>query len=421
LVQRLGTPLGRPVIAADENHDYSMWGRFIPNEHGTAIEITDWVAIARHPASGEAAVPDASDSMTAEWMWRCDAQLRLTALWPDMRHADLAIDTYLGGSITEIFSLLPDDFGRFPMLSAMASEQDFTQQSAELIARIPHSAHAPHYSLSGSSLRDDSGRFSGFTGRALDVSYPAQSPELPLEPPQNVTGPDPLNTMLPGLDFGKSVDASMRAPLGRIIANADSISARVDGPIRQDYANYARDIAMAGRHLMGLIDDLADVQAIERTNFSIASESVDLSDVVRRASGILSVKLREKNMILKLPLADDGIMAQGEFRRILQIMINLIGNASRYSPEGSEIWISTDENAERQVYVTVADQGNGIASEDQARIFEKFERLGRSDHGGSGLGLYISRRLARAMGGELSVESAPGQGARFTLTLPKAR
>ena len=66
----------------------------------------------------------------------------------------------------------------------------------------------------------------------------------------------------------------------------------------------------------------------------------------------------------------------------------------------------------------MADQGQGLSAEQQAKVFDKFERLGRSGDGGSGLGLYISRRLARAMGGELSVDSAPGQGARFTLELP---
>ena len=71
-----------------------------------------------------------------------------------------------------------------------------------------------------------------------------------------------------------------------------------------------------------------------------------------------------------------------------------------------------------QAAVVVADQGRGIAPEDQARIFDKFERVDTSEPGGSGLGLYISRRLARAMGGEIGVDSAPGQGARFVLTLP---
>ena len=102
---------------------------------------------------------------------------------------------------------------------------------------------------------------------------------------------------------------------------------------------------------------------------------------------------------------------------MLQVLLNLLGNAIRYSPENSQIWIRVDREGDRAT-VTVADQGQGIDAEQQAVVFEKFERLGRTDSGGSGLGLYIARRLARAMDGELAVDSAPGQGARFTLSLP---
>jgi signal transduction histidine kinase len=101
------------------------------------------------------------------------------------------------------------------------------------------------------------------------------------------------------------------------------------------------------------------------------------------------------------------------------VLLNLIGNAIRYSPDGSMIWIRC-ETSEGRASITVADQGQGLSADQQAVVFEKFERLGRTDSGGSGLGLYIARRLARAMDGDLTVESAQGQGARFTLRLPAA-
>jgi signal transduction histidine kinase len=110
--------------------------------------------------------------------------------------------------------------------------------------------------------------------------------------------------------------------------------------------------------------------------------------------------------------------AIAEFRRVLQILLNLVGNAIRYSPPESQVWLRLEGFGAR-ARVIVADQGPGMSAEQQARVFDKYERLGRSsEDGGSGLGLYISRRLARAMGGELTVESAPGQGARFVLDLP---
>jgi signal transduction histidine kinase len=112
-----------------------------------------------------------------------------------------------------------------------------------------------------------------------------------------------------------------------------------------------------------------------------------------------------------------ALPATAEFRRTLQILVNLIGNAVRYSPRGSTLRLRLARDGDRAV-VTVEDTGQGIAAADQARIFEKFERVDSGEPGGSGLGLYIARRLARAMGGDLTVDSAIGQGARFTLSLP---
>jgi signal transduction histidine kinase len=97
--------------------------------------------------------------------------------------------------------------------------------------------------------------------------------------------------------------------------------------------------------------------------------------------------------------------------------MNLLTNAIRYSPEGGQVWIRL-EREDDLAAVIVADQGKGIDAEDQARIFEKFERVDPNEPGGTGLGLYIARRLARAMGGDVAVDSAAGQGARFTFTLP---
>ncbi|MDB5703642.1 MAG: Osmosensitive channel histidine kinase KdpD, partial [Sphingomonas bacterium] len=221
-------------------------------------------------------------------------------------------------------------------------------------------------------------------------------------------------------DQGKGIaldDQALRTPLGRIIANADSINAQSEGPLRQDYADYAADIASAGRHLMGLVDDLVDLQAIERPDFVVAHEPVDLADVARRAAGLLAVRASEAQVRIDKPGAQDVLPATGEFRRALQVLVNLIGNAVRYSPPEGMVWIRT-ERENGVAAIIVADQGKGIALEDQARIFEKFERVDPREAGGSGLGLYIARRLARAMGGDVTVDSAPGQGARFVFTLP---
>ena len=228
---------------------------------------------------------------------------------------------------------------------------------------------------------------------------------------------NPIEPALRRSLVGQDLSPVLRQPISRIIANAETIRSRLAGPIPDAYADYAGEIASAGKLLLDLLEDLADLEVVESENFSTAPDHIDLSEVARQAAGILNVRAREKGIVIDAPQVAESLPAVAEFRRVLQILLNLIGNAIRYSPEKSRIWLRL-EPLGLMARVIVADQGPGLSDEQQARVFEKFERLGRSGDGGSGLGLYISRSLARAMGGELSVESAPGQGARFILDVP---
>lgn len=219
--------------------------------------------------------------------------------------------------------------------------------------------------------------------------------------------------------IGQEIAPVLRQPIARIIANAETIRSRLAGPLDDQYAQYASDIANAGQLLLGLLDDLSDLEVIEAHDFKTAPDRIDLATVARQAAGILGVRANEKAIVIDAPRHGETLHAIAEFRRVLQILLNLIGNAIRYSPEDSQIWIRL-EDCDGRARIIVADQGPGMSEEQAQVVFTKFERLGRSDDGGSGLGLYISRRLARAMGGELDVESAPGKGARFILDLPAA-
>lgn len=222
---------------------------------------------------------------------------------------------------------------------------------------------------------------------------------------------------------GSALAPVLRQPVARIIANAETIRSRLAGPLRAEYSEYAGSISAAGQHLSSMLDDLADLEVVEAPGFSTADDHVDMIDAARRAAGILGVRAQDKDITVVLPVVEDAIVARGEFRRVLQILINLIGNAIAYSPGGSQVTVSAMQSAEG-ASVSVLDEGPGVSPEQALRIFEKFERLGRDSDGGndtgSGLGLYISRKLALAMGGDLEVVQHDGDavGAEFRLTLP---
>ncbi len=226
--------------------------------------------------------------------------------------------------------------------------------------------------------------------------------------------------------IGSALTPALRQPVARIIANAETIRTRLAGPLRTEYSEYAGNIASAGQHLSGMLDDLADLEVVEAPGFSTADEQIDLVDAARRAASILGVRSQDRNISVRLVNPEKPVIAAGEFRRVLQILINLIGNAIAYSPEGSTVTIAASRAVDGRMTLSVMDQGPGVDPEQAKRIFEKFERLGRDSDGGkdsgSGLGLYISRRLALAMKGDLEVmprdSSQELTGAEFRLTLP---
>ncbi|MEE4153939.1 MAG: HAMP domain-containing sensor histidine kinase [Erythrobacter sp.] len=224
--------------------------------------------------------------------------------------------------------------------------------------------------------------------------------------------------------IGGALTPALRQPIARIIANAETIRSRLAGPLRDEYSEYAGNIVSAGQHLTGMLEDLAELEVVEAPGFVTQREPVDLADAARKAGGILGVRAQAKRIVMDLPGEeageDRGPIAAAEFRRVLQILINLMGNAIAYSPERSTVTLrtETDEDTGR-VAVTVSDEGPGIDPDLRSRIFDKFERLGRETDDGSGLGLYISHRLARIMGGSLVLAGGSGKGATFRLELPR--
>lgn len=404
LSARLGIMVSRSATAASERGDIDMWVRAKPDGDSVSLAIIDW---RERPPAGAIADPErrASDlaALADGWIWQIDTQLRfvMTLAGQGAGGALPQEPPKPGARFSSYFQLQPDEDGDMAMLRGFAQRRPFHDQRA-ILAADPSRA----FRLSAIPLFDLSGQLTGYRGTALPIEAPP-------------TDAKPAAPALYPAEFGRRLDRSLRQPLGRIIANADTMSAQLEGPLRPDYADYASDIAAAGRHLLALVDDLADLQAIDRPDFSVASEDIDLADLGRRAAGLLSVKALDRQISVIAPGPDSALPATGEFRRVLQILVNLVGNAIRYAPEHSRVTIVTEHAGDR-ASISVVDEGAGVAPSDRDRIFDKFERLGRDDAGGSGLGLYISRRLARAMGGDIVIGGEPGQGARFTLTLPAA-
>ena len=260
---------------------------------------------------------------------------------------------------------------------------------------------------------------------SLQPSNPAdgQSGELHLQ----LLGMTPFSPDEPAQRDGRSINALnpteahdvLRAPVSRVIANADAMASRLAGPLPETYRGYAQDIASAGRHLLDLLEDF-DVEAHIETfdDDQLVLTKLNLADIGRQAAQIMNERAADRKITIGEVTSAPFAVVMGDHRRCLQIILNLLANAIRFSPEGSHIRIAMDET-DTNCSLKVTDEGPGIPETEHGKVFEKFERLGRTDGTGSGLGLYISRSLAEAMGGTLSLANEPDGAAAFTLALRK--
>lgn len=388
VTQRLGIPLSRRVLAAGRNQDIDMWVRAVPDEDGVVLSIDRWSSRpASSPRLASIAAVEHEKLAPEPLSWSVDEQLRLVDV--SQRLADLLScrpSDATGQPLTKLFRLEESQEGGMPLLEALASREGFERQ------QLSSRATGQTLELSGTVVLAPDGSFAGFEGTAeVEGEQPAAKPGAP-----------PLDN---------AVRTALRSPLDRIVETAEEMRSVADGRVSDEYSAYASDIATAARHLLSVIRSLGEQAE------SAGIGQVDLPELANEALALIESAAKERGIVIGVERGE-GLSARGESRSVVQIMVNLIGNAVRYSTPQTAVTISFEGSANAAM-VHVADEGPGIDVADQERIFEAFQK-GSETGEGSGLGLAISRRLARAMGGDIQLRSAPGEGSRFTLILPAA-
>ncbi len=223
--------------------------------------------------------------------------------------------------------------------------------------------------------------------------------------------------------FLANMSHELRTPLNAIIGFAELIVEGALGPVQPArYADYVRDIHDSGRHLLGLINQVLDFSRLEIDQRAPVPERFDLRELVAWCLRLTAEQAAAAGVELRAPAPGRALEIFADPGAVRQILLNLLGNAVKFTPAGGHVALEYAREGEA-VVLRVADSGIGIAPEQQAHVFEPFAQveadLARS-HGGVGLGLPISRQLAERNGGSLSLDSALGQGTTVTLRLPRA-
>ena len=224
-------------------------------------------------------------------------------------------------------------------------------------------------------------------------------------------------------EFLANMSHELRTPLNSSLILAKLLADNKDGNLTAEQVRFAETISSAGNDLLVLINDILDLSKIEAGKFEIHAEPVPIARGVEEIARSLRPIARQKGLSFKASVAPDApSKIETDGARLGQILKNLVSNAIKFTDKG-EVTLQAQPGADGGVSFVVRDTGIGIPSEQHEVIFEAFRQADGSTHrkyGGTGLGLSISRDLARLLGGDISVESAPGMGSAFTLTLPLA-
>lgn len=227
--------------------------------------------------------------------------------------------------------------------------------------------------------------------------------------------------------FLANMSHELRTPLNAILGFSEVIHTKALGDTpdaRARYESYMLDIHFSGRHLLSLINDILDVSRIEAATYAVEKEELDASQLVEHCIGMVRVRADARRISLETHLTDGIPSLYADPRAARQIMINLLTNAVKFTPEGGKVTIAARTPVAGGLTFTVADTGIGIPAHALDTVFEPFRQarnhLHSSEYEGTGLGLAISKGLIELHGGTIAIDSTPGRGTIVEITFPPA-
>jgi signal transduction histidine kinase len=226
-------------------------------------------------------------------------------------------------------------------------------------------------------------------------------------------------------EFLANMSHELRTPLNSIIGFSDMLKSEVFGAAGNPrYKDYFNDINASGRHLLDLIKDILDVSKIEAGAMDMVDEWVDIAAAAEASIRMVRERAERGKIAIHVDIPSDLPGLRGDTLRIKQILLNLIGNAVKFTPPDGRITLIAGQDDGGGLFVTVGDTGVGIGADDLGHVTEPFAQAAGSltrGHEGTGLGLALVKSFVELHDGTLEIESEPGKGTRVTVRFPKDR
>ncbi|MGI9463053.1 MAG: ATP-binding protein, partial [Aestuariivirgaceae bacterium] len=357
------------------------------------------------------------ESGTKDWLWETDAEGRLQ--YASERLAQLMdrplkdvlgeplLETVCGGQSVDCWA---------DIATRMAD-----RKAIELIeVPLVNQGNISWWQINAEPILRDQQHFEGYRGVAIDITDTRRAADEMLKAKQAAERASAAKSQ-----FLAVISHELRTPLNSILGYAELASADRREPVaKADMDEYLNNILEHSRHLNQLINNVLDFTRIENGRMKLVEQQVDVDELVEIIVRMCQLQAREAGVELCENYKIRGMVLQGDLTRLKQVLINIISNAIKFTPANGKVEVTVGQSVEGEPEITVTDTGIGIEAAKIEAIFEPFvqaEETKTRQYEGAGLGLAISRQLARLHDGDVTLTSEPGKGTVARLTLPKSR
>jgi PAS domain S-box-containing protein len=268
-------------------------------------------------------------------------------------------------------------------------------------------------SISGSVIRSENDDILYYEGILEDITEKRQASQLRIEKEAAEAATRHKS------EFLANMSHELRTPLNAILGYTELILDNIYGEVPEKIREVLERLEKNGRHLLSLINDVLDLSKIEAGQLVLSLDDYSMADVIQTVITSVETLAAEKNLKLNVIVPDGLKIGRGDQQRIAQVLLNLVGNAIKFTERG-EVKVEVGVSDETFL-ISVIDSGPGISVADQKKIFEEFQQADGSstrEKGGTGLGLSIAKRIVEMHSGQIWVESTPGKGSNFKFALP---
>jgi PAS domain S-box-containing protein len=348
---------------------------------------------------------------TGDILWETDKASRVNYLSGKLEDRGVQPDVTI--DVASALGLVEEDRNRFEQ--AMSSLQDIENEPYQ--GQIDGAER--NWLISARPLQDEDGAFAGFRGVARDITQQKHQEQMLVNAKDDAEQANAAKSK-----FLAVISHELRTPINAIVGFSEILGTKqaenLPVSLRHEYLN---TILESARHLQSLINDILDATRMERGTLQLDEQDNDVAELIEAALKICRDHATASGISLVGHVADH-VLVNGDLTRLKQVVLNLLTNAIKFSPQGGIVHVSMDRGSQGALVISVRDAGIGISDEDAERVFAPFvQGEGGSNRrfNGLGLGLAICRKIARLHGGDVTLKGQPGGGAEARLILPAAR